>query len=170
VGLTRTIVARVGGEAIAVGVGWERPVRGDDVGVDYRDAGLQHVGQRVLRRQAEAREARRQRADQEVIDDGVAIDVVQVSTAVQHLAAQLEILESLSARYLAFPAREWDGNSSKPPWAFMNGPELPSDLRFAEGSRASRAMLRTSCPNVTDRIAVLAHARFLSTVKPIAYR
>src|SRR5207249_2916393 len=45
------------------------------------------------------------------------------------------------------------------------------DLNEAAGAAdASRAMLRTSCPRVTHRIAVLAHAHFLSTAKPIAYR
>jgi hypothetical protein len=40
----------------------------------------------------------------------------------------------------------------------------------ADAADASRAMLRTSCPSATHRIAVLAHAHFLSTAKPIAYR
>jgi hypothetical protein len=45
------------------------------------------------------------------------------------------------------------------------------DLNEAAGAAdASRAMLRASCPSIMHRIAVLAHARFLSTAKPIAYR
>ena len=67
-----------------------------------------------------------------------------------------------------------------------SGPEVPleenapavtddrrreADLNEAAGAAdASRAMLRASCPNLTHRIAVLAHAHFLSTAKPIAYR
>src|SRR5260370_28753299 len=48
---------------------------------------------------------------------------------------------------------------------------LQADLNEAAGAAdASRAMLRTSCPSVTHRIGVLAHAHFLSTAKPIAYR
>jgi len=44
-------------------------------------------------------------------------------------------------------------------------------LNVAAGAAdASRAMLRTSCPSATHRIAVLAHAHFISTAKPIAYR
>jgi hypothetical protein len=45
-----------------------------------------------------------------------------------------------------------------------------ADLNEAAGAAdASRAMLWTSCPSVTYRIAVLAHAHSLSTAKPIAY-
>src|ERR1700730_5408542 len=48
---------------------------------------------------------------------------------------------------------------------------LQADLNEAAGAAdASRAMLRASCPSVTHRIRVLAHAHFLSTAKPIAYR
>ena len=45
------------------------------------------------------------------------------------------------------------------------------DLNLAAGAAdASRAMLRTLCHNVAHSIAVLAHAHFLSTAKPTAYR
>jgi hypothetical protein len=45
------------------------------------------------------------------------------------------------------------------------------DLNLAAGAAdASRAMLRTLCLNVAHPIAVLAHAHFLSTAKPTAYR
>jgi len=45
------------------------------------------------------------------------------------------------------------------------------DLNLAAGAAdASRAMLRTLCLNVAHPIAVLAHAHFLSTAKPRAYR
>jgi hypothetical protein len=39
----------------------------------------------------------------------------------------------------------------------------------AGAADASRAILRASCPSVTYRIAVLAHAHFLSTAKAVAY-
>jgi hypothetical protein len=48
---------------------------------------------------------------------------------------------------------------------------LQGDLNLAAGAAdASRAMLRALCLNVAHRIAVLAHAHFLSTAKPTAYR
>jgi hypothetical protein len=44
-------------------------------------------------------------------------------------------------------------------------------LNLAAGAAdASRAMLRTLCLNVAHPIAILAHAHFLSTAKPTAYR
>src|SRR5262249_55646657 len=75
--LTRTIVVNVpvpvcSGEAIAIRVDLHRPMWRVDVGVDDGDASLEHIGevaQRVLRRNAEAREAWRQVAGREVIDD-----------------------------------------------------------------------------------------------------
>jgi hypothetical protein len=48
---------------------------------------------------------------------------------------------------------------------------LQADLNLAAGAAdASRAMLRTLCLSVAHPIAILAHAHFLSTAKPIAYR
>ncbi len=92
------------GEAIAVGVGRQRPMWRVGIGVDHGDASLQHVGdvaQCILRMQAEAWEAGRQLANRKVIDDFVTVDVQQVSSLVQNAAAEPESLEGLGDIFVA---------------------------------------------------------------------
>jgi hypothetical protein len=57
------------------------------------------------------------------------------------------------------------------PVTWVPGPTFPVSAfgRSRPAADASRAVLHTSCPNVAEPTAVLAHARFLSTAKQTAY-